>query len=155
MFGKFISAQRKKQRLTKIFMASELKMSCPTYDKIEQSTREVQLVEADKIVKLLDITLNELLRHEENSIAKEKQGVKKTIEPVISFLQEELMAQKIEITKLKERFEEIIKIQTAHSLYPNPNIQYPITPNTDPLPRPPAIAGTANNSLLPVATVLI
>lgn len=69
MISKFIQEQRKKRNLTQEYLASELGISRPTYIQIERGVRELTISEAEKLSRIFDITLEDLLKGKEASIA--------------------------------------------------------------------------------------
>src|SRR3972149_5762346 len=68
MLAKFIQEQRKKRNLTQEFLASELGISRPTYMQIERGVRELTVSEAEKLARIFNISLEDLLREKETSI---------------------------------------------------------------------------------------
>ncbi len=69
MISKFIQAQRKKRHLTQDYLASQLNISRPTYLQIEKGTRELTVSEAEKLARIFDISLEDLLQEREASIS--------------------------------------------------------------------------------------
>ena len=69
MISKFIQEQRKKRNLTQDYFASELGISRPTYMQIEQGIRELTISEAEKLARIFDISLEDLLKEREVSIS--------------------------------------------------------------------------------------
>lgn len=67
MLSKFIQEQRKKRNLTQEFLASELKISRPTYMQIEQGERDLTITEAKKLAEFFDISLDSFLGEKEGA----------------------------------------------------------------------------------------
>ncbi len=68
MLAKFIRIQRKKRNLTQGFLASELKISRPTYMQIEQGERDLTVSEAKKLAEIYGFSLDDFLTEHEPSI---------------------------------------------------------------------------------------
>ena len=80
MLSKFIQQLRKKNNLTQEFLASELKISRPTYVQIEQGERDLTITEAEKLAKIFDISFNVFLQgKEETQVIVEVRGEKKRV----------------------------------------------------------------------------
>ncbi|MFH1444510.1 MAG: type II toxin-antitoxin system antitoxin SocA domain-containing protein [Candidatus Peregrinibacteria bacterium] len=70
MLSKFIQRQRIKRNLTQEYLASELKMSRPTYMQIERGEREITISEAKKLAAIFDMSLEEFLQKQEMPVPK-------------------------------------------------------------------------------------
>lgn len=66
MLSKFILLQRKKHKLTQEFLASELKISRPTYLQIEQGARDLTLTEARKLAGVFGIGFDDFVKGQES-----------------------------------------------------------------------------------------
>jgi len=67
MLAEFIQHQRQKCSLTQKFLASELKISRPTYIQIEQGKRELSVSEAKKLADIFGISVDNFLHAKENA----------------------------------------------------------------------------------------
>lgn len=65
----FIHQQRTKCKLTQEYMASQLKMSRPTYMQIERGERELTVTEAQKLAAIFEMTLENFLNSEVSHVA--------------------------------------------------------------------------------------
>lgn len=61
MIGKYIQKQREKLNYSQNYVAQKLGISRPTYINIEQGTRDLSLTELQKLAKLLNMSINDLL----------------------------------------------------------------------------------------------
>ena len=100
MLAKFIQEQRKKRNLTQEFLASELKISRPTYVQIEQGERDLTITEAEKLASIFGISFDNFLAGKSSErrviLEKEKQN-KKMSEPEIR-----IIMPKANVKKFKE-----------------------------------------------------
>ena len=62
--AKFVQEQRKKHKLTKEFLASELGVSRPTYDQIELGEKDLTIPQAEKLAEIFGIDFEVFLRAE-------------------------------------------------------------------------------------------
>ncbi|MCF7820302.1 MAG: DUF4065 domain-containing protein [Candidatus Pacebacteria bacterium] len=76
--AKFIQKLRHKNNLSQLEVAQKIGVSRPTYIQIEKGLRELTLSKADKLARLFDIDLDDLLkgREEPRKIILDKQGKK-------------------------------------------------------------------------------
>ncbi|MBZ5553280.1 MAG: DUF4065 domain-containing protein [Acidobacteriia bacterium] len=65
MLSEFIRKLREKRKLTQEYLASEVRMSRPTYVQIEQGKRELNLSEARKLAEVFGIPFESFIREEE------------------------------------------------------------------------------------------
>ncbi|MFI5176120.1 MAG: helix-turn-helix domain-containing protein [Terriglobia bacterium] len=65
MLSEFIRRLREKRKLTQEYLASEVRISRPTYVQIEQGKRELNLSEAKKLAEVFGIPFESFLREEE------------------------------------------------------------------------------------------
>ncbi len=61
MIGKYIQKQREKLKFPQSYVAQKLGISRPTYINIEQGSRDLSLTEIQKLAKLFNISINDLL----------------------------------------------------------------------------------------------
>ena len=85
MLSKFIQQLRKKNNLTQGFLASELKISRPTYMQIERGERDLTIPEAKKLADIFSMSLENLLNgnKKEVEINFEAEKSEKTNEPEV------------------------------------------------------------------------
>jgi DNA-binding XRE family transcriptional regulator len=79
MLAQFIEKLRKQHNLTQGFVALEIGVSRPTYIQIERGERDLTIPEAQKIVKLFNLTIDDLLNQKITSykVDLEKEVLKK------------------------------------------------------------------------------
>ncbi len=65
MLGEFIRKQRTKKEITQKELATELRISRPTYTQIESGKRELTISEAKRLAAVFDIPLQDFLNEEE------------------------------------------------------------------------------------------
>ncbi len=65
MLSTFIHHQRTSRNLTQEYLASQLKISRPTYMQIERGKREITVGEAKKLAAIFDMTLEDFLQERE------------------------------------------------------------------------------------------
>jgi transcriptional regulator with XRE-family HTH domain len=99
MFGKFIQQQRAKHGMTQEYLASELRISRPTYMQIERGEREITVVEAKKLAAIFDMSL-------ESFLAKKEPRRSVTIEKAIEKKSEDLQIRVTE--KNLDKFKQVL-----------------------------------------------
>ncbi|MDD3896926.1 MAG: DUF4065 domain-containing protein [Candidatus Peribacteraceae bacterium] len=68
MLSKFIHQQRTSRNLTQEYLASQLKISRPTYVQIERGQRELTISEAQKLAEVFGMTMDDFLHEREEAL---------------------------------------------------------------------------------------
>jgi transcriptional regulator with XRE-family HTH domain len=99
----FILRLRKDRAMTQEFLASELGMSRPTYDKVERGEGDLTITQAQKLADIFGIAFEDLIRGKEASVVAE-------IEKGPSRAKEEKNEIRISIPQQKvDKFKEVLK----------------------------------------------
>lgn len=79
MLSEFIRRLREKRKLTQKYLASEVRMSRPTYVQIEQGKRELNLSEAKKLAEVFGIPFESFIGEEEPRVTVRVEKTKKQL----------------------------------------------------------------------------
>ncbi|MCB9810638.1 MAG: DUF4065 domain-containing protein [Candidatus Nomurabacteria bacterium] len=93
IYGDFIKSLRESRGISQSLMAEKINISRPSYVAVEKGTKELSLSEAERLVRVFGITVDELIRAEAPNYKKYKQMI-------LAFLREANKS-KVELKKTK------------------------------------------------------